>query len=218
MKVTIIGGHGKIALLAASILAGRGDEVTSVIRNPEHVHDIAATGATALVLDVEEAATTEMADAFAGADAIIWSAGAGGGNPERTYAVDRDAAVRSMNAAELAGIKRYVMVSFLTASTDYLVPLDDPFYPYMAAKIAADEHLRASTLDYTILGPGALTLEEPSGLLDPTPDAAGATGTSRSNVALAIVATLDDPSTIRRTINFTDGTVPVAQAITNFPA
>lgn len=64
MKVTIIGGHGKIALLAASILAGRGDEVTSVIRNPEHVHDVAATGATALVLDVEEAATTEMADAL----------------------------------------------------------------------------------------------------------------------------------------------------------
>ena len=158
MKVTIIGGHGKIALLAARILAGRGDEVTSIIRNPEHVPDVAATGALALVLDVEEAATTELAEAFAGADAIVWSAGAGGGNPDRTYAVDRDAAIRSMNAAELAGTKRYVMVSFLTADTEYLVPLDDPFYPYMAAKIAADEHLRASALDYTILGPGALTL------------------------------------------------------------
>ena len=213
MKVTIIGGHGKIALLAARILAGRGDEVTSVIRNPDHVADVADTGALALVLDVEAATATELAEAFAGSDAIVWSAGAGGGNPERTYAVDRDAAIRSMNAAELAGTRRYVMVSFLTADTEYLVPLDDPFYPYMAAKIAADEHLRASGLDYTILGPGALTAREPSGLLDPAPDATGDTGTSRGNVALAIVATLDDPSTIGRTINFTDGTVPVVRAV-----
>ncbi|MFJ6415722.1 NAD(P)H-binding protein [Paeniglutamicibacter sp. NPDC091659] len=213
MKVTVIGGHGKIALLTARILAGRGDEVTSVIRNPEHVPDVAATGALALVLDVEAATATELAEAFAGSDAIVWSAGAGGGNPDRTYAVDRDAAIRSMNAAELAGIKRYVMVSFLTADTEHLVPLDDPFYPYMAAKIAADEHLRAGALDYTILGPGALTLQEPSRLLDPAPDVSGDTGTSRGNVALAIAAALDDPSTIGRTINFTDGTVPVALAI-----
>lgn len=213
MKVTIIGGHGKIALLAAATLAGRGDEVTSVIRNPEQIADIEATGARALVLDVESATAPEMAEAFAGADAIVWSAGAGGGNPDRTYAVDRDAAIRSINAAEQAGIKRYVMVSFLTADTEHLVPLDDPFYPYMASKIAADDHLRASALDYTILGPGALTTQEPSGLLDPAPDTSGDTSTSRGNVAQAVVATLDDPSTKGRTIGFTDGSVPVPQAI-----
>lgn len=213
MKVTIIGGHGKVALLAASYLAARGATVTSVIRNPEHAPDVAATGATAQLLDVENATTTEMAEAFTGADAIVWSAGAGGGDPDRTYAVDRDAAIRSMNAAEIAGTKRYVMVSFLTADTEHLVPLDDPFYPYMAAKIAADEHLRASELDYTILGPGALTLQEPSGLLDPAPDPASDTSTSRANVALAIVAALDEPQSIGRTINFSDGNVPVAEVM-----
>ncbi|GAA1890252.1 SDR family oxidoreductase [Paeniglutamicibacter psychrophenolicus] len=213
MKVTIIGGHGKVALLAAAELAKRGDTVTSVIRNPDHVAEIAATGATALVLDIENASAAEMAEAFKGADAIVWSAGAGGGSPERTYAVDRDAAIRSMIAAELAGIARYVMVSFLTASTEHLVPLDDPFYPYMAAKIAADEHLRASTLDYTILGPGVLTLDGPTGLLDPAPDLASDTLTSRSNTALAIVAALDQPASIGKTINFTDGTVPVAEVV-----
>ncbi|WP_411731382.1 SDR family oxidoreductase [Paeniglutamicibacter sp.] len=213
MKVTIIGGHGKVALLAAAQLAQRGDTVTSIIRNPDHITDIAATGATALVLDVENATATEMAEAFAGADAIVWSAGAGGGNPDRTYAVDRDAAIRSMNAAEIAGTKRYVMVSFLTAATEYLVPLDDPFYPYMAAKIAADEHLRASALDYTILGPGALTLQEPTGRLKPNPDPASDTSTSRANTALAIVAALDEPASIGRTINFSDGDVPVAQVM-----
>ncbi|MFL4474975.1 SDR family oxidoreductase [Paeniglutamicibacter sp. MACA_103] len=213
MKVTIIGGHGKVALLAAAQLAKRGDAVTSIIRNPDHAADVQDTGATALVLNVENATATEMAEAFKGADAIVWSAGAGGGNPDRTYAVDRDAAIRSMNAAEIAGAKRFVMVSFLTASTEYLVPLDDPFYPYMAAKIAADEHLRASALDYTILGPGALTLAEPTGLLNPEPDPAADTSTSRANTALAIVAALDEPASIGRTINFSDGDVPVAQVM-----
>ena len=213
MKVTIIGGHGKVALLAAAELARRGDTVTSVIRNPDHAGDVADTGAAALVLDVENATATEMAEAFKGADAIVWSAGAGGGNPDRTYAVDRDAAIRSMNAAEIAGAGRYVMVSFLTADTEHLVPMDDPFYPYMAAKIAADEHLRASALDYTILGPGALTLQESTGRLNPTPDPASDTSTSRANTALAIVAALDEPASIGRTINFTDGDVPVAQVM-----
>lgn len=213
MKVTIIGGHGKVALLAAAELSKRGDSVTSIIRNPDHIADIAATGATALVLDVENATATEMAEAFTGVDAIVWSAGAGGGNPDRTYAVDRDAAIRSMNAAEIAGARRYVMVSFLTADTEHLVPLDDPFYPYMAAKIAADEHLRASALDYTILGPGALTLAEPTGLLTPNPDPAADTSTSRANTALAIVAALDEPASIGRTINFCDGDTPLPQVV-----
>jgi uncharacterized protein YbjT (DUF2867 family) len=213
MKVTIIGGHGKVALLAAAQLAKRGDTVTSIIRNPDHIGDVADTGATALVLDVENATAPEMAEAFEGTDAIVWTAGAGGGNPDRTYAVDRDAAIRSMNAAEIAGTKRYVMVSFLTADTEHLVPLDDPFYPYMAAKIAADEHLRASTLDYTILGPGALTLAEPTGLLNPDPDPASDTSTSRANTALAIVAALDDPASIGRTVNFCDGDLAVAEVM-----
>ncbi|ASN38184.1 NAD-dependent dehydratase [Arthrobacter sp. 7749] len=210
MKVTIIGGHGRIALLAATLLSQRGDSVNSIIRNPDHSADVAATGASAVVLDVENATATEMAEAFAGSDAIVWSAGAGGGNPDRTYAVDRDAAIRSMNAAQLAEIKRFVMVSFASASTEYLVPLDDPFYPYMAAKIAADDHLRGSDLDYTILGPGTLTLEEATGLINGDPDLAADTSTSRANTALAIVATLDSAASIGRTINFVDGQTPIA--------
>ncbi|PQZ95000.1 NAD-dependent dehydratase [Arthrobacter sp. MYb227] len=216
MKVTIIGGHGKVAILTAELLAQRGDSVTSIIRNPAQVAAVESTGASALVLSVESASTEDMAAAFAGSDAIVWSAGAGGGIPERTYAVDRDAAIRSMDAAEKAGVKRYVMVSFATASPQFLVPEDDSFFPYMDAKIAADQYLRASALDFTILGPGLLTLDAPTGLLNPSSDpAAGpeASKTSRGNVALSIIATLDQPATIGKTINYSDGQLPVAEAI-----
>ena len=159
-RIVMIGGHGKVALLAAPLLVDAGHEVVSLIRNPDHSADVAATGATPLVLSVEEADVAELTRVFAGADAIVWSAGAGGkGGPERTDAVDRAAAIRSMEAAAAAGVTRYVMVSFLTAYGE--VPDDHPLRAYAIAKIAADRHLQTTDLAWTILGPGLLTLDEP---------------------------------------------------------
>ena len=114
MQITIFGGHGKIALLLAPMLVEAGHDVTSVIRNPDHIGDVEATGAVALVSSLEEADLETLTSQLQGVDAVVWSAGAGGGSPERTYAVDRDAAIRTMDAAVAAGVERYVMVSMKT--------------------------------------------------------------------------------------------------------
>ena len=97
-RILIIGGHGKVALLLAPLLVSRGDDVSSVIRNADHGADVSATGATPVVADVEALSLDELAALSTGYDAVVWSAGAGGGSPARTYAVDRDAAIRSMDA------------------------------------------------------------------------------------------------------------------------
>jgi len=213
-EVVIIGGHGKVALLALPLLVEAGHTVTAVIRNPAHAPDIEAAGAIPLVLDVEHATQDELAAAFAGRDAIVWSAGAGGGDPRRTYAVDRDAAVRSIDAAAQAGVRRYVMVSYLCAGPDHGVPEGDSFHAYAEAKAAADAHLRASGLDWTILGPAALTLEEPTGHIDVAPLREGAERkVSRANVARTIVAALDLDETIGRTIEYVDGTSRIREAL-----
>ena len=162
----IIGGHGKVALLTMPLLREAGHSVTGVIRNLEHEHDIEAAGGKPLVLDMETALEDDLVRAFEGKDAVVWSAGAGGGNPGRTYAVDRDAAIRSMDAALRAGVRRYVMVSYFGAGPDHGIPQDDPFHAYAQAKAAADAHLRSSGLDWTILGPATLTLEKPTGTID----------------------------------------------------
>ncbi|MGB3602049.1 MAG: NAD(P)H-binding protein [Gordonia sp. (in: high G+C Gram-positive bacteria)] len=212
--IIIFGGHGKVALLLAPLLIERGDTVTSVIRNPAHADEVAATGATPLVLDVETATQQQLAAAIAGFDAVVFSAGAGGGNPARTYAVDRDAAIRSMRATLDAGVRRYLMVSYLGAGPDHGVPDDSSFFAYAEAKAAADTALRATDLDWTILMPGALTLDEPSGLIDPTAQRApGNAGTSRANVALVAAAALHAPATIHTDIPFTDGSVPIADVV-----
>lgn len=212
MKIVVIGGHGKVALLLARELAGRGDQVTSVIRNPDHAEDVRAAGATPLLLDIEQAHGPELEPVLQGFDAVVFSAGAGGGDADRTYAVDRDAAIRIMNASVAAGVRRFVMVSFATADTRYLKALDDPFYPYQAAKIAADEHLRKSALDWTVLGPGRLTAEPASGKVTPLEHPiSGETPTSRANVALAIAGALAQPASIGQTLDFCDGDLPIAE-------
>ena len=209
MRVTIFGGHGKVALLLAPMLVEAGHEVSSVIRDPDHVDDVEATGAAAVVASVEESDTEALTTLLAGAEAVVWSAGAGGGDPARTLAVDRDGAIRSMEAALLAGVRRYVMVSFSGAFPEHRVPTDDPFRPYQDAKIAADDHLRATDLDWTILGPGTLTTEP--GRRSVNPDATFRDGdrASRELVAQVALAVLDDRRATRRTLVFGDGDVPL---------
>jgi nucleoside-diphosphate-sugar epimerase len=212
-RILIFGGHGKVALLLERLLAERGDTVTGVIRNPAHQEDVLATGAQYLLADVEAFDQEQLTNLVAGNDAVVWSAGAGGGSPERTYAVDRDAAIRAIDAAEAADVRRFVMVSWIGSKPDHGVPEGDSFYPYADAKLAADEHLRASRLDWTILGPGTLTLDPPTGRIevDPPDDRASV---SRADVAEVVAAVLDDPaSTIRRTIRFGGGEVPIDEAL-----
>lgn len=209
MRVTIFGGHGKVALLLAPMLVEAGHEVTSVVRNPDHVADVEATGATALVSSVEDADTAALTGLLSGQDAVVWSAGAGGGDPERTDAVDRDAAIRSMDAAEAAGVQRYVMVSFSGASADHLVPEDDPFRRYQDAKIAADEHLRGTDLAWTILGPGALTTDRSDGRVNPEASSRNGDQAPRELVAQVATAVLADDRAARRTLVFGAGDVPI---------
>jgi nucleoside-diphosphate-sugar epimerase len=213
-RVAIIGGHGQVALRLSRLLTERGHQVTSLFRNPEQTDDVRQTGARPVVLDVEESSADEIARRMGGHDALVWSAGAGGGNPARTYAVDRDAAIRSMDAAGQAGVGRYIMVSYLGAGLQHGVPEDDPFFAYAEAKAAADDYLRKTELDWTILGPGRLTLEEPSGGIAVGPDVEKAgRNTSRGNVALVAVAVMGEPQTIGMKIDFVDGEMPIEKAI-----
>ena len=197
-RIVIVGGHGKVALLLAPLLAGRGDQVVSLIRDPAQSGDVTA----------------------AGAEPLVWSAGAGGkGGPERTDAIDRVAAIRSMEAAAAAGARRYVMVSFIGSHGE--IAEDHPLLAYALAKLAADRHLQTTDLDWTILGPGLLTLDEPTGriTLGRSVDGMGANyPTSRANVAAVIAAALSDDRTIGKVIPFCDGDVPIAEALADVPA
>lgn len=211
--ICIIGGHGKVALRLARLLADAGHQVSSVIRNPDHRADVAEAGATAVVADVENLDTAAIVEVVAGHDAVVWSAGAGGGSPERTYAVDRDAAIRTMDAATAAGVRRFVLVSYYGASLEHGVPESEPFFAYAQAKAEADAYLRDTDLDWTILGPSLLTLDEPTGTIELAPEATEAGEVTRADVAGVAAAVLERPTTIGTFLQFNNGDTPISAAL-----
>lgn len=208
-NILLIGGHGKVALLAQPLLVDAGHHVFSVIRNPDHVDDVEQTGAVPVVADVEELGAEALADLMEGIDTVIWSAGAGGGSEERTYAVDEEAAIRSMDAAQAVGVRNYIMVSYWGARKDHDVPEDNSFVHYANAKATADAYLRSTDLDWVILKPGTLTME-PAGKAyfgddtEPIPEGMPRT-TSRELVAQVIRDTVNNlPEGTRRDVAFLD--------------
>ncbi len=215
-KVLLIGGHGKVALLATPKLVDAHLNVTSMFRNPDHQAEIEELGATPLLRDVTTLSVEDWAEVLEDFDTVIWSAGNGGKNgPDATYAIDRDAAIASIDGAAALGddAPRYIMVSYIGA-TKHTVDPSNSFYAYAESKKAADEHLASSGLDYLILAPAALTLDEVEGVavIDDDPEAAAERSTSRRLVAevLAEFAAREQfPAS--RVIAFVDGEDPVAQ-------
>ncbi|WP_144720234.1 NAD(P)H-binding protein [Agrococcus jejuensis] len=215
MQITIIGGHGKVALLAAPLLVEAGHEVRSIIRNPDHADDVAALGATPVVADVESLDVAALTGLFEGSDAVVWSAGAGGGSPERTLAVDRDAAIRTVEAAQTAGATRYVMVSYFGAGPDHGVPDDSSFRAYADAKTDADAAIEASGLDWVILRPSGLTLDAPTGAVEVKQlDASVEPDTiARADVAALIAAVLERPALTKAIVEVNTGATPIGEAL-----
>lgn len=209
-RIAVIGANGKVGRLLLPMLVERGYAASGLVRAEEQLAAVGERGGAGVLLDVQEATEEQLAEALRGHDAVIWTAGAGGGSKERTYAIDRDAAIRSMAAAAGAGVQRYVMVSWFGSTPDHGIPEDDDFFAYADAKLAADQHLRDSGLDWTILGPGGLTDDAPSGSISVD----GPYGqVSRGNVAHVAAAALQSSASVGQFIKFADGSTPITEVL-----
>ncbi|MFJ4920056.1 SDR family oxidoreductase [Streptomyces sp. NPDC088725] len=211
MRIVIAGGHGQIALRLERLLAARGHEVAGIIRNPEQAEDLRAAGAEPVVLDLESASTDEVAAVVAGADGLVFAAGAGPGSGSgRKDTVDRGAAVLFADAAERAGVRRYVVVSAMGADANHVG--DGVYDAYQRAKGAADDAVRSRPgLDWTILRPGALTNDAGTGLVQ-LAESTGPGSVTRDDVAVVLAELLEAPETAGLTLELIGGTVPAAQA------
>jgi uncharacterized protein YbjT (DUF2867 family) len=200
MRVVIAGGHGKIALRLARLLAERGDEPVGIVRRFEHIGEVKAAGAQVVLLDLEQATVDEVAGVTAGAQAAVFAAGAGpGSGATRKDTVDRAAAVLFAAAAERAGVRRHVQISAMGLDRAGDPGMDEVFAAYLRAKDAAERDLRARDLDWTILRPGRLTDDPVTGRVN-LAESVPRGSVSRADVAAVLVSLLDDPSSVRRTL------------------
>ena len=211
MRVAIAGGHGQIALRLAKVLSRRGDEVVALIRNPDHSDEVRQAGAEPAVVDMEHASDDEVARAIAGSDAVVFAAGAGpGSGAARKETMDYGGAVKLIAAAKQAGVSRYVIVSSMGANPE--ASGEDTFSAYLRAKGRADDAVRASGLDATVVRPGGLTNNAGTGrvrLGERVPRGQ----VSRDDVATVLVAVLDSPNTSGRTVDLISGDTPIAEAV-----
>jgi uncharacterized protein YbjT (DUF2867 family) len=218
MRVVIAGGHGKIALLLERLLAERGDQAVGLIRNPAHAADVQNAGAEAVVCDLEAAGPDDVAVLLTGADAVVFAAGAGAGSgAPRKDTVDRAASVLMADAAERAGVRRFVQISSMGAGQPPRPGTGEVWAAYIAAKTAAETDLHARDLDWTILRPGSLTDSPGTGRIRLAPPPVPAGAVPRADVAAVIAALLDHPGTRHQTLELTSGDSPVATAVQHFP-
>jgi uncharacterized protein YbjT (DUF2867 family) len=209
VDVVIAGGHGQIGLMLGQLLTEDGNRVRGLIRKPEQAADLEALGVEPVVFDLEH--DDGLIAAIKGADAVVFAAGAGpGSGAARKETMDRDGAVKLIDACRATGSSRYVMISAMGAKPG--ITGDDVFHVYLRAKFEADEALRASGLDFTVVRPGLLTDEPAHELIALGRDLARGS-VPREDVAATLALVLPAENTIGKTLDLVTGTLPIAEAV-----
>ncbi|HEY5114777.1 MAG TPA: SDR family oxidoreductase [Nakamurella sp.] len=213
MKVIIAGGHGKIGLRLARLLGEREEHPVGLIRKAEQEGELIALGAHPVVFDLESGSAADLAEILRGADAVVFAAGAGpGSGAARKDTMDRGGAMLLADAAELAGVRRYVMVSAIGADDGPSPDHDEVYAAYITAKKAADDEIRGRRLDWTILRPGRLTMSSGTGHVE-LAEHTERGQIPREDVAAVLLALLDEPGTAGLSLDVVGGTVPIHEAV-----
>jgi uncharacterized protein YbjT (DUF2867 family) len=209
MDVLVAGGHGQIAQRLLRLLAAGGHTGRGLIRNPDHAADLERLGATPVLCDLEN---DDPRPHVGSADAIVFAAGAGpGSGAARKRTVDLGAAVKLIDAARELGVARYLIVSSM--GTDNMDPWPESMRPYLEAKAEADEALRSSGLDWTVVRPGSLTNEPGTGTVNVAERLGRRGQVPRDDVALVLLESLTTPNTVGKQFELLSGEVPVRDAL-----
>lgn len=210
MDILVAGGHGKIALRLLKILADQGHTARGLIRDRAQAADLEAVGAVPVIGDLENDQSLEPY--VKGADAVVFAAGAGPGSGDaRKRTVDLGGAVKLVEAAKASGVRRYVMVSSIGAQAPEST--GGSMVAYLRAKAEADEYLRASGLDWTVVRPGGLTDEPGTGRVKVSTDLGNRASVPRADVAAVLAACLTTPATIGVTFELFAGDSTIDEAL-----
>lgn len=211
MKVAVVGANGQIGKHVVNMLQAHArHEPIALVRKESQLEALTERGINSCLLDLTDDVAT-LSRSFEGADAIIFTAGSGGETDgDMTLRIDLDGAVKTMEAAERAGVKRYIIVSALQAHNRESWHPD--ITPYYVAKHYADRELMRSDLDYTIVRPGLLTNEASQGKITTGVDITEGE-ISREDVAKVLVATLDKPNTVGKSFDLISGDTDIDGAI-----
>lgn len=211
MHVFIAGANGQIGQYLLQEMANSDHEARALIRHPGQGPELQQLGATETVLgDLEQ----DCSEAMRGCDAVIFTAGSGPHTgPDKTIDVDQEGAIRLVDTARAMGIKRFIMVSSMRAEEPEKGP--EKIRHYLRAKRNADEHLKNSGLNYTIVRPGRLTNDDGTGKVAVSSKLEAFGEIPRQDVARVLLAVLDSDTTNNCVFDVVSGDTPVSEALAN---
>lgn len=208
MTTLVIGANGQIGKQFCELAQQAGTPIKAMLRSEEQVPWFKERGIDTVLADLEG----DFAHAFKGCDQVVFTAGSGPHTgPDKTLLIDLYGAIRAADIASEQGLSRYVMISAMRAEDPMQAP--EKLRPYMAAKFAADAHLRTSGVPYAILKPGRLTDEPASQQFADSLDEAGDNQISRANVAHALLHTVQNAGIINQEFMLLDGKRPIGDII-----
>jgi uncharacterized protein YbjT (DUF2867 family) len=211
MRIIVIAGHGRTGILIVEKLIADKHSVVATIRNPKHMADLVKRGAETIVLDLDTSPLAEFTNTMKGADAVVFAAGSGAGE---SSAIDRKGVVRTLHAAKNAGVRPYVAISAIGASTGLSTRgMSDEMKDYYRQKRAAGKHITASGLDWTMIEPGELTDEKGAGKVTLSEEALEEGPITRDDVAATVVAVLAEPKSVGRVFQLTSGKTAIRKAV-----
>ncbi len=211
MNVLVIGANGTTGKMIVENLTQSNQHLAkAMIRKIEQAEVLEKLGARPIIADLEQ----DFEFAVEGVNAIIFAAGSGGHTgPDKTISVDQEGAIKAIDFAVKQGIERFVMLSSMGA--------DDPskgseeMKHYYLAKHNADEHLKASGLNYTIVRPGALTDDEGTGTIEANVALNKRGEITRADVAKVLVDSLLEENTFHKHFEILNGNTPIEESLKN---
>jgi len=203
MKVFVVGATGQIGKHLISLLQNSEKHtVRAMVRKEIQAEEMKQQGLDVVVASLE-GTVEDLTAAAKGCDAIVFSAGSGGNTGyDKTLLIDLDGAAKTVEAAERAGINRFIIVSALQAH--HRANWNDGMIIYYVAKHYADRMVEHSKLAYTIIRPGGLLNEPGTGKVQASENLEKGS-IPREDVAKTIYASLDARHTFHKSFDLISG-------------
>ena len=203
MKVLVVGANGQIGHQVVEKLKDKGHDPVAMVRKEEQTKQFKDKGINTVLGDLEK----DFSHAFEGVDTVVFAAGSGGNTgPDMTLVIDQEGAIETVDNAKNAGVKHFVIVSSMGADS----PKEQKdIKHYMYAKHRADEYLKSSGLNYTIIRPGMLQNEAGTGKVSLSEENQAFGNVQRADVASVIVQSVDSNKAENKVYTLLEGDTPV---------
>lgn len=207
-KILIVGATGLTGKRVVEILnRSQSFKPIALIRKEDQQEEFEDMEVDWVMGDLEE----DVTHLVKGVDKVIFAAGSGSKTgPEKTTAVDKEGAIKLIDASVKSKVKKFIMLSSMH--------VDEPskfkdLEHNLKAKAAADMHLQESGLNYTIIRPGVLTDELGMGKVKLAPKLEAPGEISRDDVAFLLVMSLADPLVRNMAFEALEGDEPIKSAM-----